>query len=310
MSSASGSEERPIIWVNELSSGIENQEHGFLDRLFNLIVGSDPIVFVNPVSVLADDPENYWIVSQGNSSILNHRTGKTIKLPVFSKGTGLYPSMVGISSFAGGGFLFTDSKLNGVFSVSADAKQIRAFNDTNSLVRPTGIAYSSVKNEVWVVETGSHRICIYDVNGRRKRTVGERGTGPLEFNFPTYIWIDKDGKIYIVDSMNFRVQILSPEGEFISSFGQQGDASGYFARPRGIATDSRGDIYVVDALANVVQVFDISGNLLYYFGSQGSGKYQFWMPSGIYIDKSDYIYVADSYNGRVQIFQLIKTYLK
>ena len=68
----------------------------------------------------------------------------------------------------------------------------------------------------------------------------------MEFNFPTFIWIDNKGIVYLVDTMNYRIQILDKTGNFIFSFGSIGDATGYFARPKGIATDSHGNIYVAD----------------------------------------------------------------
>jgi DNA-binding beta-propeller fold protein YncE len=295
-----------IRFVSGLPSANANSNIGFFEKVFNFIVGYEPVVFNNPVNVFAGGPEDCRIVNQGDGTILRYLDGKTEKLQAFRKRGSYFPSLVGICSFGQEGFLFTDSRLNRVFLLSTDGKQFRIFNDTNTLIRPTGIAYSEASGEVWVVESGSHRISVFNKNGERKRTIGQRGNGPMEFNFPTYIWIDSSGKIYIVDSMNFRIQVLSSKGDFITSFGKQGDATGSFARPRGVATDSQGNIYVVDALFNTVQIFDISGRLLYYFGSQGNGEYQFWMPTGIFIDKKDFIYVSDSFNGRVRVFQLIK----
>ncbi|TAL80906.1 MAG: 6-bladed beta-propeller [Bacteroidetes bacterium] len=295
-----------IKWIATIPGSDAGNTTGFIEMVFNFIVGSDPVEYNNPVNVFADGIQNFLIVNQGNGNILQYLNGKTLLLPAFKHEQSKFPSLVGICSVKSEGILFTDSKLNEVYFLSNDGKHLRIFNDTNSLVRPTGIAYSEMNDEIWVVETGSHQISVFDRNGGRKKIIGRRGNGQLEFNFPTYIWIDSSGRIYIVDSMNFRVQVLSTSGAFISSFGKQGDATGYFARPRGVATDSQGNIYVADALFNAVQIFDGSGKLLYYFGSQGSDKYQFWMPSGIFIDKNDYIYVSDSYNGRVQVFQLVK----
>jgi DNA-binding beta-propeller fold protein YncE len=295
-----------IRWIGNVPSEKEKSNTGFFEKIFNFITGYEPVVFNSPVYVYATDLNDYLVANQGNGNIVLSKNGELNILPVFKKETSYFPSLVSICAFTGDNYLLTDSRLNKIFQLSSDGKSIRSLNENLSLDRPTGIAWSKKKDEIWVTETGSHRISVLNSNGELKRIVGGRGTGNLEFNFPTYIWIDSEGKIYIVDSMNFRVQVLTPEGKFITSFGKQGDATGSFARPRGIATDSKGNIYVADALFNSVQIFDISGNLLYYFGSQGTGKYQFWMPSGIFIDKDDYIYISDSYNGRVQIFQLVK----
>jgi DNA-binding beta-propeller fold protein YncE len=303
-------EDRFIRYVTTLPDPGKKDDTGLFGKIFNFIAGNEPVIFNSPVTVTSTGIQNIWIVNQGDGTILRHLNGNTEKAMAFKKKGYSFPSLIGICSFGEEGVLFTDSQLNGVYQLSGDGKQYKRFNDTVNLVRPTGIAYSESSGEIWVVETGSHRISVFNRSGVRTGTIGKRGSGPLEFNFPTYIWIDSSGRIYIVDSMNFRIQILSSKGDFIGSFGKQGDVTGTFARPRGIATDSKGNIYVVDALFNTVQIFDISGRLLYYFGTQGRGDYQFWMPSGIFIDKNDFIYVSDSYNSRIQVFQLIQNIQK
>lgn len=299
--------EDPFIrYVATLPSPASKEKAGFFETIYNFIAGNEPVDYNSPITVLASGTEDIWIVNQGDGTILHHLDGKTDKVPAFRKKYSSFPSLVGICSIGRRGVLFTDSRLNEVYVLSIDGRQLRQFNDTSTLSRPTGVAFSETRGEIWVAETGSHRISVFNTEGKRIKTIGLRGSGPLEFNFPTYIWIDRAGRVYIVDSMNFRVQILSGEGDYIGSFGKPGDVTGTFARPRGVAADSQGNIYVVDALFNTVQIFDISGRLLYYFGTQGRGEYQFWMPSGIFIDKDDFIYVADSYNSRIQIYQLIK----
>jgi DNA-binding beta-propeller fold protein YncE len=299
--------EDPFIrYIATLPSSDESRNTGFFEKIFNFITGFEPVVYNNPVNVSAKGIQDIWIMNQGDGSILRYKDNETEKAAAFKKKSSPFPSIVGLCSFGKEGILFTDSRLNAVYLLSPDGKQFRLFIDTATLQRPTGVAYSEKTGEIWIAETGAHRISVFNKDGVRKRTIGKRGGGPLEFNFPTYICIDASGRVYIVDSMNFRVQILSSTGDFINSFGRQGDVTGTFARPRGVAVDSKGNIYVVDALFNNVQIFDTAGRLLYYFGSQGRGEYQFWMPSGIFVDKDDNIYVSDSYNGRIQIFQLLK----
>jgi len=134
------------------------------------------------------------------------------------------------------------------------------------------------------------------------QTIGRRGTGPGEFNYPTALTLSR-GQLYVVDAMNFRIQALTPDGQFVRSFGQLGNRTGTMNRPKGIAADSDGHLYVVDALFETVQVFDPEGRLLYYFGATGRGPGEFVLPAGIYIGPRDTIYVADSYNRRVQVFR-------
>ena len=294
-----------VEWIGEFPSKDSKQSSAFKEKIAGIILGKKKAEISKPFSIFAANLNNFWILDQGTGIIIRNSEG-TGEVPLaLRKENKIYPSLTGICAFNDENLLFTDSRLNQIFILSKDGKDLRKLNDSLKLDQPTGIAWSEVNNEIWVVETHAHQIAILNQKGEVIRKIGKRGSGRGEFNYPTFIWIDSSGNIYIVDSMNFRVQIFNKTGEFISEFGEIGDASGYFARPKGVATDSYGHIYLADALYHVVQIYDRKGNFLHYFGSQGHGKEQFWMPGGIYIDENDYIYVADTYNSRIQIFQLV-----
>ncbi|MCF6346721.1 MAG: 6-bladed beta-propeller [Flavobacteriaceae bacterium] len=260
---------------------------------------------IKPIDIIAINPDSFYILDQGVGTIFTINESKK-KIPkVLKKNKVSFNSLVNFCSFTNDEILFTDSRLNKIFKLNESQKKLEVLNENIKLQQPTGIAYSIISKEVWVVDTGAHRISVLNEQGELIKTIGKRGVASGEFNFPTSIWIDKIGNVYVIDAMNFRIQVFNKTGEVISIFGEAGNATGYFARPKGIATDSFGNIYITDALYHTVQVFDISGNFLYQFGEQGRGKEQFWMPSGIYIDEKNYIYIADSYNSRIQIFQLI-----
>jgi DNA-binding beta-propeller fold protein YncE len=192
-------------------------------------------------------------------------------------------------------FVF-DSKARFVRTIGAAAGESR-------LIRPTGMAMDRASARLYVTDTLRHQVMVFTLNGTLLRSIGGRGTGPGEFNYPTALTLS-GGKIFVVDAMNFRVQTLTADGKFVSSFGVHGDQTGTLNRPKGIAADTSGNIYLVDALFDIVQVFDPAGRLLYYFGSGGAQPGQFHLPSGISIDDRNIIYVADSLNRRVEVFRL------
>ncbi|MBI5325580.1 MAG: 6-bladed beta-propeller [Ignavibacteriae bacterium] len=278
----------------------------FIDKVIDFVAGEDIKSLIKPVNLIALDTDNIIVVDQGvqNPVLIDKENGV---FKIIRNHNIIYPSLVGICSGKHGKIYFTDSKNNKIYVVNKIGDNPVELNDSLELKQPTGIAYSVSNDELWISETGNHRLLVLDSDGKLKKIIGQRGVAPGEFNFPTYIWIDSDSSVYIVDALNFRIQILSFGGEVISIFGEEGNATGYIASPKGIATDSYGHIFLVDGIFNTIQVFDRKGNFLYYFGSQGKGDGQFWLPSGIYIDKYDRIYVADSYNSRIQIFQLLKS---
>jgi streptogramin lyase len=296
-----------IKWICQFPEIKADGKSRFKGRFLEYTFGKGKADFLfRPVSVVANDSANFWILDQEVGLILKVKDGVGEMPHYKGKNPEKFPSLVGVCLAGPEKILFTDSYNNRLYQYEINKKTLSIFNDTLQLNRPTGIAYSPVNQSIYVVETNAHQVTELDESGRILRRIGTRGTLPGEFNFPTSIWIDDSGKIFIVDAMNFRIQIFSPNGELISVFGKTGDATGYFARPKGIATDSQGNIYVADALFNTIQIFDVEGKFLYNFGAQGRGEGEFWMPSGIYIDKDDYIYVADSYNSRIQVFRLIK----
>lgn len=296
----------PVVWIGEYPNEKQNENSGVLNRTSAILLGKKHSVISKPFAIQAINPEHYFILDQGSGYICKVNEGKLTNPKAWSKNKEEFASLVDFCILPGGDMLFTDSQKNRIFKLTADEKNIELFGDTGSLSRPTGIAYSSKTNEIYVIETSSHSIRILDTEGNYLRTLGKNGVGEGEFNFPTNIWIDAEGNLYIVDSMNFRVQIFNSEGKLISIFGKTGDGSGDFMRPKGIATDTYGNIYVVDALFHAVQVFNREGRLLHVFGGQGREQGKFWMPSGIFIDKQNYIYVADTYNCRIQIFKLCR----
>ncbi|MFC2123344.1 6-bladed beta-propeller [Bacteroidota bacterium] len=296
-----------IKWITEYPELEDTTSRkNLFTRIFNLIAGERVNRLSKPVSVIAENNEDFWILDQGFESVFQISNNHQKLIRYTDRHITNLKSVVGICSLPDGSFIFTESNVNRIYQIQpGKRKEIMVFNDTLSLNRPTGIAYSEVNGEIWLVETNKHQITILSREGKPLRQIGKRGEGPGEFNFPTYIWIDKSGTAFIVDSMNFRIQIFDKEGNFEGMFGEIGDATGYFARPKGIAVDSHGNIYVVDALFHNVQIFDRSGNFLYHFGAQGRDKGHFWLPMGIYINRDDFIFIADSYNSRIQKFQFV-----
>ncbi len=293
-----------IQWVAEISTTQAlGRKKGFVEGLLGWITGGKEANLVRPVNVLAVARERFLILDQGAQRLLlTDLARKKIEVLKF-KTRSLFPSLVGVGRGSDDWVYFSDSYLNQVFVMRLAKRDLRVLNRNRNLSRPTGVAYCPTTRRLWVAETGRHRLVVLDEAGEMVAAIGARGTDPGRFNFPTFLWVDDEGRVYVVDSMNFRVQIFTQEGELESVFGEPGDATGYFARPKGIATDEFGHVYVVDALFNTVQIFDRKGRFLYNFGTRGREPGQFWLPSGLFIADNK-IYVADSYNSRVQVFEL------
>ena len=70
---------------------------------------------------------------------------------------------------------------------------------------------------VYVVDTGNHRIQKFDGNGTFLCAWGNRGKSEGQLNFPYGIAVDKEGCVYVVDSGNNRILKYVPTDEEINS---------------------------------------------------------------------------------------------
>lgn len=295
-----------VRWIGQIPTISPEEKVSKKGWLKRLIFGKDDLTSLQkPVMAVPLKNAKTFILDQGAGTVFVINENNLEVPRIFKKQQILFPSLISACQFYNNKLLMTDSGANKIYEISEDFKQFNEFNISLDLKQPTGIAFSKSNNEVWVVETGKHRIAILDSKGNIIKTIGQRGFNPGEFNYPTSIWIDNQGIAYVVDALNYRIQLFDKNGNFISMFGENGNGTGYFASPKGIATDSRGNIYVADALFHTVQIFDNKGNFLYNFGTQGRDPGNFWMPSGIFINENDVVYVTDSYNNRIQLFEII-----
>jgi DNA-binding beta-propeller fold protein YncE len=194
-----------------------------------------------------------------------------------------------------------DSGLGQVIVFDTDGKLL--FQIDHDLTRPSGLLIHN--DRLLVADSQQHCVAVFDLRGNFKSRFGRRGTGPGEFNFPTHLAADAEGRVYVTDSMNNRVQVFDADAHFQSQIGTAGDGPGFFSRPKGVAVDTLGHVYVVDALFGNVQIFDHTGRLLLDWGAPGTDVGEFYLPSAIAIDRDNQIFVADGYNHRVQVFRYV-----
>ncbi|MCP5052404.1 MAG: hypothetical protein GY940_34875 [bacterium] len=198
----------------------------------------------------------------------------------------------------------SDSALRAVFQFQARGKfKFKKIFAAPPNSRITGIAF--LNGKLYCVDTQNHRILCFNRDGSLEFSFGKRGTGTVEFNFPTHITA-AGGYLYITDAMNFRVRVFDGTGKYIRGFGKIGRGGGNFSKPKGLAVDSKHRIFVADAMFDNVQIFNTQGEFLSFFGGPGHRDGEFWMPSDVVTDKDNLIWVTDSYNSRVQVFKVQK----
>jgi DNA-binding beta-propeller fold protein YncE len=295
-----------ITFVSEIrdykDAGIQT---GFWHRLLELVTGETDQRIGRPYGVYQDGHGRLLIVDSAYGVVhVMDAAGEGYSIIGQTGESTIFKTPIGVTGDDSGNVYITDSSAGLVYRYSFQDKTLIPF--IQSLQRPTGIAFNKRKRLLYVADTISDRIGVFDLNGNSRFSIGSTGSASGKLNHPTDIFIDDAGTLYITDPLNYRVQLFSAEGKFLRAFGSPGDYGGEFLKPKGIGVDSSGNIYVADALSDTVKVYDTSGAFRFAFGSNGDAVGMFWLPSGVYIDRDDKIYVADTYNRRVQIFQRIK----
>ncbi|BCS53271.1 6-bladed beta-propeller [Geobacter sp. SVR] len=291
-----------IAWVRSIRDYHDASiRKGFWKRFAEFFTGEPDTHIGKPYGVLSDEQQRLFIadVSQARLHVMDSRENAYSVI-----GEGILRSPIGIAMDDAENLYITDSGAGTIYRYSLRRQLLEPFV-VYDFGRPTGIAYNRVNQLLYVSNTTEHQVAAYDVRGKQCFSIGRRGDGPGQFNFPTDLFVDEHGLLYVTDSLNSRISIFSPQGAYLKSFGSPGDSGGSFAKPKGVAVDSKGNIYVCDALLDAVQIFNDRGDLLLTFGSNGTANGQFWMPAGIYIDRNDTIFVADSYNRRIQVFKYL-----
>jgi hypothetical protein len=268
-----------------------------------------PVRFSAPQSLAIRD-RRWLAVADGRGAAihlinLDART-HTVLTGFSDSAEGESPQRFGVpmdAAWVGDRLFVTDAQRREVIELDA-AGACRGRFGAPLLDRPVGILFVAQRGLLCVADGGAHCLRFFDLSGRPRGTVGRRGAGPGEFNFPSYLCCF-DQHLLVCDAGNARVQVLDLDGNWKKSIGRKGDGAGDFALPKGIACDSQGHIYVVDAQFENVQIFDRQGRLLMAFGREGRGLGEFWLPAGIAIDEQDRIWVADAGNRRLQVFQYL-----
>lgn len=200
------------------------------------------------------------------------------------------------------GVVATDSATGTVRLLGRELERSRTL--ATGLDRPTGVVCRG--SDVILAETGRHRLLVLrlDTSGGvvERSSIGGRGDGPGEFNFPTSLALTDDS-LWVGDTMNFRVQELDADsGEYLGQFGRLGDAPGDMPRIKGLAVDSLGHLWISDAHLDQVWLYRADGTFLMSLGRAGSGAGEFSFPAGIAAEGGR-VAVADSLNRRVQVFR-------
>ena len=169
---------------------------------------------------------------------------------------------------------------------------------------PTGIAFDSTDNTLWVADTHYQRIIQYKTDGTILTQWGEYGHRPGEMVFPTDVCPDPDGETVWVSEYGLRSRVMhyTRDGKIIQEWGSQEYEYEDLSRPQSLIIDEEGLLYVADAGNHRVNVYTRDGEKVRGIGEPGKGPGQLGWPIDLSFGPDGNLYVVEYMNMRVSRF--------
>lgn len=206
-----------------------------------------------------------------------------------------------------GDIAVSDAKLGFVSRLNNRGEPVAKLGD-GQLKRPTGVAFDRKHGLLYVADSETHEIKVFDAAGQLVRTMGGQGDEPGKFNAPTHLAFvqgSQGGNLYVSDSLNSRIQVFDEEGRYMRSFGARGLNVGDLPRPKGVAVSEAGIVYAVESYFAHLIIYNEHGQLLLAINTSGLPGGEFRLPSGVWMDDGQRVFLADTFNGRVVVYQFL-----
>ncbi len=188
-----------------------------------------------------------------------------------------------------------------------------AEDDNFAFYLPADIALDSQGN-VYILDSGNHRIQKFTPDGQYITTIGNKGQGPAEFIYPLSLDVDSRGYLHISDPGNQRVQVLKPDGKDYKTISFAKDPAGVLrvaesglmimGRGAGFFSLSMAEFEENKELPKIIRVLNPDGNLARDFGEQRDYKDFLINRVGnrfhFTIDKDKNTYVAFDCQNRIE----------
>jgi DNA-binding beta-propeller fold protein YncE len=139
-----------------------------------------------------------------------------------------------------------------------------------------------------------------------ERTIGQSGTGPIEFHRPGGLVATPVGAVLVADTGNIRVQHVGLNGDLRWEAGGLGTEEGALGRPTAVALAASLNYLVLDSLGQQVLEFHARGEYLGVGIDLGTdaafARLGDVEPRGIAVDRSGNVILSDRDGDRLLVF--------
>jgi sugar lactone lactonase YvrE len=169
------------------------------------------------------------------------------------------------------------------------------------------------EGNMYVMDSGNHRIQKFDSEGNFLGTFGRKGQGPGEFQYPHSIDIDDRGFMYISDSGNQKIQILKPDGALEKEIKKTDQAPGIVRiRSDRMIMGQGASLYSFSMISmeeepelpKLIKVLDLDAEIQNEFGDQKDYKDMLVNRLGnryhFAVDKESNVYLSFDYQNRIE----------
>jgi sugar lactone lactonase YvrE len=177
---------------------------------------------------------------------------------------------------------------------------------------PSAIVADAAGN-LYVLDTGNHRVQKFGPDGKYLATYGRQGQGPGEFQYPAWLAVDGKGFIYVTDPFNQRIQVLTPDGKDHKAIkGLEQGAGPVFLGSNGeLVTGTSRMRFLINrdeekpaALPKLVKVLDADGKPVREFGEPVDFKNELVNNSGneviLTVDGAGQVYLVFPVQNRIE----------
>ena len=175
---------------------------------------------------------------------------------------------------------------------------------------PEDIVFDDEGN-IYVLDSGNHRIQKFNPDYEYITTLGRQGQGPGEFYLPSALDIDKKNYLYVSDPQNKRIQILKPDGteHRTIKFTNETVGSLRVLNSGNIIMNPTGSLLMIPqsqekVLPKLVKVYDREGNPVQEFGERQDYKHVLLNHLGnqyeFAVDEKDHVYLTFLHQNRIE----------
>ena len=263
--------------------------------------------FNRPWGVAIDKNEQLIVAENGNHCITVYdKEGKKVRSfgPEGTK-TGRFKFPCGVAVTNDGHILVTDNhRLQKVTPQGQCVTSVGSSEPGSGPLQfncPRSIAIHPTTCQIYVVDSGNHRIQVINDDFTYSHSFGVEGTAPGQLNYPRGVALDAAGSVYVADEDNHHIDVFTSDGKYIRQFGGKGSGDGQLSWPSSVAIDAHNIVYVADTGNSCISIFTTDGKFIRHITIDKAHSFLF--PAyHVSIDTLGSLYYSSYNNNAIYIF--------